>query len=115
MGTATIQVRVLAVAGRRMWVAVSGTLSAATLKVLHYNLCDRVTDERAQFYLDFNAVRWDENLPAAELPWLLPPGGRLRFHIVGAPESFRGQLGSDMRCRFHSDIASAWSEWSRQP
>ncbi|OEU92165.1 hypothetical protein DB35_05595 [Streptomyces abyssalis] len=115
MGTATIQVRVLAVAGRRVWVAVSGTLCAATLRVLHYSLCARVTDERTHFYLDLNSVHWDKNLPAAELPRLLPAGGRLRFHIVGAHDGFRTPLGADERCRFHSDVASAWAAWSRQP
>ncbi|WP_314173503.1 hypothetical protein [Streptomyces winkii] len=115
MGTATIQVRVLAVAGRRVWMAVSGTLCAATLRVLHYSLCARVTDERTQFYLDLNAVHWDEAVAPAELPRLLPVGGRLRFHIVGAHERFRAPLRADGRCRFHSDVASAWAAWSGQP
>ncbi|SCK56994.1 hypothetical protein H180DRAFT_05333 [Streptomyces sp. WMMB 322] len=115
MGTPTIQVRVLAVAGRRVWMAVSGTLCTATLRVLHYSLCARVTDERTQFFLDLNAVRPGEPLPAPDLSRLLPPGGRLRFHIVGVHESFRGPLEADSRCRFHSDVASAWAEWSRQP
>lgn len=115
MGTATIQVRVLAVAGRRVWVAVSGTLCSATLEVLHYSLCARVTDERTQFYLDLNAVHWDEALPAGELPRLLPAGRRLSFHVVGAQERFRAPLGADARCRFHSDVASAWAAWSGQP
>lgn len=114
MGTPTIQVRVLAVAGRRVWMAVSGTLCTATLRVLHYSLCARVTDERTQFYLDLNAVQRGDALPTAELPRLLPPGSRLRFHIVGAHESFQVPLGADARCRFHSDVASAWAEWSRQ-
>jgi hypothetical protein len=115
MGTATIQVRVLAVAGRRVWMAVSGTLCAATLRILHYSLCARATDERTQFYLDLNAVRWDEALPAGELPRLLPSGGRLRFHIVGAHERFHAPLGEDGRCHVHSDVASAWAAWSGQP
>lgn len=115
MGTPTIQVRVLAVAGRRVWMAVSGTLCTATLKVLHYSLCARVTDERTQFYLDLNAVRRGDRLPTAELPQLLPSGSRLRFHIVGAHESFVEPLGADSRCRFHPDVASAWAAWSGQP
>jgi hypothetical protein len=113
MGTATIQVRVLAVAGLRVWVAVSGTLCAATLRVLHYSLCARATEERTHFYIDLNDVHHDDALPAAELPQLLPSGRRLRFHIVGAHESFRSPLGADARCRFHSDVASAWAAWSR--
>ncbi|NLU76635.1 hypothetical protein HCC61_29105 [Streptomyces sp. HNM0575] len=114
MGTATIQVRVLAVAGRRVWMAVSGTLSGATLRVLHYSLSARATDERTQIYLDLNAVRWDSSLSAAELLRLLPAGARLRFHIVGAHEDFRERLAADARCRLHSDVASAWATWSRQ-
>lgn len=115
MGTPTIQVRVLAVAGLRVWVAVSGTLCVATLRVLHYSLCARATDERTQFYLDLNAVEWDESLPAGEVPRLLPAGGKLRFHVVGAHEEFTAPLRSDARCRLHSDVASAWAAWTRQP
>jgi hypothetical protein len=98
-----------------VWVAVSGTLCAATLKILHYSLCARVTDERTQFYLDLNAVEWDEGLPSGEVPRLLPGGSRLRFHVVGAHESFSAPLRTDGRCRFHSDVASAWAAWSHQP
>jgi hypothetical protein len=112
MGTATIQVRVLAVAGLRVWVAASGTLCAATVKVMHYSLCARAVDERTQIYLDLNQVHWDETLPARELVRFLPAGSRLRFHIVGAHERFRAPLSTDVRCRFHSDVASAWSAWS---
>ncbi|WP_181764466.1 hypothetical protein [Streptomyces albidus (ex Kaewkla and Franco 2022)] len=114
MGTATIQVRVLAVAGLRVWVAASGTLCAATLRVMHYSLCARAVDERTQFYLDLNHVYLDEALPPHELAQLLPAGSRLRFHIVGGDESFRAPLGEDVRCRFHSDVASAWAAWSNQ-
>lgn len=115
MGTATMQIRVLAVAGLRVWLAASGTLCAATVRVLHYSLCARAVDERTQFYLDLNHVHWDEALPAHELPQLLPSGSRLRFHIVGADAGVREPLGEDVRCRFHTDVASAWAAWSRQP
>lgn len=115
MGTATIQVRVLAVAGLRVWVAASGTLGDATLRVLHYGLCARVADDRTQFYLDLTQLGWDEALSADELPGLLPSGGRLRFHIVGARERRWGPLRGDVRCRFYGDIASAWAVWTRLP
>ncbi|OEV00004.1 hypothetical protein [Streptomyces nanshensis] len=115
MGTPTIQVRVLAVAGRRVWVAVSGTLCGATLRVLHYSLCARATDERTHFYLDLNAVEWGETLSLVEIPRLLPSGQRLRFHIVGAPESFSAPFRADGRCRLHADVASAWAAWTSQP
>jgi len=115
MGTATIQVRVLAVAGRRVWVAVSGRLCAPTLRVMHYSLCARAVSEQTQFYLDLKAVHWDETFRADELPQVLPAGSRLRFHIVGARQSVSAALGGDARCRFHSDVASAWASWSRQP
>lgn len=115
MGTATIQVRVLAVAGARVWVAASGTLSVATLRTMHYSLCARVVDERTQFYLDFNEVRPSAALPPEELPRLLPAGRRLRFHIVGASQSARAVLRKDPRCRLYPDVAAAWEHWSRQP
>jgi hypothetical protein len=115
MGTATIQIRVLAVAGPRVWVAVSGTLCPATLRVLHYSLCARAVDEQTHFYLDLSGLHRDQALAAHELTGLLPAGGRLRFHVVVARESFRDPLGADARCRFHSDVASAWAAWSRQP
>lgn len=115
MGTATIQVRVLAVAGQRVWVAVSGRLCTPTLRVMHYSLCARAVSQQTQFYLDLNAVHWDETLRADELPQALPAGSRLRFHIVGARESAWATLAGDARCRFHSDVAAAWENWSRQP
>lgn len=114
MGTATIQVRVLAVAGVRVWGAASGTLGSTTLRVLHYRLCARIVDDRTQFYLDFRELCCDEALSPDELPGVLPAGGRLRFHIVGAPERLRAPMGSDPRCRFHADTASAWAVWTRQ-
>jgi len=114
MGTATIQVRVLAVAGTRVWVAASGTLCVPTLRTMHYSLCARVVDERTQFYLDFNDVRRDDSLSSTELLRLLPAGGRLRFHVVGAEPATRAALESDSRCRLYSDVASAWENWSRQ-
>lgn len=115
MKTSTIQVRVLAVAGRRAWMAVSGTLGTATLKVLHSHLNSRVSEERTQFFLDVNAVRCDGSLPAGEPSQLLPDGRRLHFHFVGVHERFRTRLSEDRRCTFHSDVASAWDTWSHQP
>ncbi len=115
MGTATIQVRVLAVAGTRVWVAASGTLCVPTLRTMHYSLCARIVDERTHFYLDLNQVRRDDALSPAELPRLLPAGRRLRFHIVGAEPATAAALKADARCRAYPDVASAWENWSRQP
>lgn len=115
MGTATVQIRVLAVAGTRVWVAASGTLCTATLRVMHYSLCARAVQERTHFYLDLQQMHRDEALPEDELPRMLPSGSGLRFHIVGAHESFRAPLAADARCRLHPDVASAWEIWSRQP
>ena len=115
MGTATIQVRVLAVAGPRVWVAASGTLGGATLRVLHYSLGARVADEGTEFYLDLKELCCDETLSADAAAGLLPVGGALRFHLVAAREEIRSLLGTDPRCRYHPDVASAWAVWSREP
>ncbi|MGH3311298.1 MAG: hypothetical protein ACRDP3_12050 [Streptomyces sp.] len=114
MGTATIQVRVLAVAGRRVWVAARGTLGGPTVRVLHYCLCARVADARTQLYLDLRELCWDKELSPGELSGLLPAGERLRFHIVGVREALRAPMARDPRCSFHPDAASAWAAWTAQ-
>ncbi|MGW0823134.1 hypothetical protein [Streptomyces sp. NPDC002845] len=106
-----IRTRVLAEAPSRVWIAVSGTLGAATAPRLRQKLraCD--DGKRSEFFLDMRELRYEGELPADVLRELFALGTEGRFHLIGAPSEIHACFAGDPRFTPHSRLESAWKMW----
>ncbi|MFK4221716.1 hypothetical protein [Streptomyces sp. NPDC019890] len=112
---ATVRVRVLAVDGPQVWIAVSGRLSRTTAPALAQALLLREADGFTVFFVDVSTLTDDWELTLDEVREVFPCGRRLAFHLIGSADDLRLQPGRDPRFVFHPGPASAWSVWAHGP
>ncbi|WP_405804956.1 hypothetical protein OG729_06960 [Streptomyces sp. NBC_00210] len=112
---ATVRVRVLAVDGPQVWIAVSGRLSRTTAPALAQALLLREAEGFTAFFVDVSTLTDDWELTFDEVREVFPCGRRLAFHLIGPADDLRLQPGRDPRFVFHPGPASAWSVWMNGP
>ncbi|MCT9081337.1 hypothetical protein [Streptomyces fulvoviolaceus] len=108
-----VRVRVLAEAPSRVWMAVSGTLGAATAHHVRRGLHDCVEAGTSSFFLDLRELRCTDGANGYGPRALFAVGSAVRFHLVGAPAEIRDCIDADPRFTLHSSLESAWEQWVR--
>ncbi|MET7617528.1 hypothetical protein [Streptomyces sp. NPDC005408] len=112
---ATIRVRVLAVDGPQVWLAVSGRLARSTAPMLTEALRLREAEGFTALFVDVGTLADDWELTLEEIRAVFPCDKRMAFHIIGSADDLRLQPGHDRRFVFHPGPASAWTVWVRGP
>ncbi|GAA3839891.1 hypothetical protein GCM10023083_84060 [Streptomyces phyllanthi] len=104
--------RVLAVAPSRVWIAVSGTLSATTRHRLHQVLRAGTGQGNRELFLDLRELRCAEGVAAEDVRSVFALGPAVRLHLIGAPTAVHDRVTGQARVTLHPDLESAWRAWS---
>lgn len=106
-----IRTRVLAEAPSRVWIAVSGTLGAATAPRPRQELRARDDGKRDEFFLDMRELRCEGEMPTDALRGLFTLDTEVRLHLIGAPAEIHACVAGDPRFTAHARMESAWKMW----
>ncbi|WP_280908926.1 hypothetical protein [Streptomyces sp. SAI-090] len=106
-----LQVRVLAEAAPRVWLAVSGTLAAQTRDPLRQRLRTCIDQGYRELFLDLRQLRCADPHDAALASIVFALGSGVRCHLIGAPAEIGEHVGGDPRIVLHARLGSAWREW----
>jgi anti-anti-sigma regulatory factor len=107
-----ILVRDLAQTPSHAWLAVSGTLSAATGRRLRHELGARISRGHHELYLDLRELSCADGMTVEAVREAFALGATGRLHLIGAPEQIRAGLDQDPRITWHHGPASAWAQWA---
>ncbi|WP_424884543.1 hypothetical protein [Streptomyces sp. SAI-126] len=111
MEIVVLQVRVLAEAAPRVWLAVSGTLAASTGNPLHQRLRACTDQGYRELFLDLRQLRCADTRDAALASTVFALGSGVRCHLIGAPAEICEHVAGDSHIILHTRLGSAWREW----
>ncbi|MGW2835413.1 hypothetical protein [Streptomyces sp. NPDC001286] len=107
-----IRTRVLTETASRLWIAVSGTLSASTRHRLHQQFRAHADRGYREFFLDLRELRCADRVTAEDVRKVFSLGSAMELHFIGAPAEIRTELTGCPHVHLYADLASAWERWT---